>query len=182
MRPRIVLAYSGGVTATAAIRWLIETGADVVAVTLDLGQRDNLVEVRDRALAAGAIRCHVLDARDAFARHHVLPSLKAQALADGVYPMATTLGRPLIGEKLVDVARLEQASTVAHGGSGRDRIRLDGPIHSLDAGLRVLAVAEDWGFSAQQLAEYGDRHGIPGAAELGSTRTERTLWGHATSY
>ena len=113
---RIILAYSGGLQTSAAIAWLAERfSAEVVTVTIDLGQERDLADIRERALAAGAIRAHIVDARDEFAREFILPSLKAGALYEGQYPLATALGRPLIARKLVEVARIEGAPVVAHG-------------------------------------------------------------------
>src|SRR5438876_5925673 len=104
---RIVLAYSGGLDTSIAIAWLADKyGAEVIAVTLDLGQGRELTDVRERALAVGATRAHVLDVRDEFAREYSLPALQADALYEGRYPLATALGRPLIARKLVEVARM----------------------------------------------------------------------------
>src|SRR6187401_512710 len=125
---RIVLAYSGGLETSVAIPWLAEKyRAEIVAVTLDLGQGKELEDVRDRALASGAVRAHVLDVREEFARDYVLPSLKADAVYEDRYPMGTALGRPLIARKLVEIAGIEQARAIAHGctGKGNDQVRLD---------------------------------------------------------
>src|SRR5512138_1853708 len=124
---RIVLAYSGGLDTSIAIAWLAEKyGAEVIALTLDIGQGRELTDVRERALTVGATRAHVLDVREEFAREYILPALQAGALYEDRYPLATALGRPLIARKLVDVARLEQAGAIAHGctGKGNDQVRL----------------------------------------------------------
>ena len=116
---RIVLAYSGGLDTSVAIPWLKEHyGAEIIAVTMDLGQGKELESVRDRALAAGAVRAHVLDLREEFARGYILPALKADALYEDRYPLATALGRPLIAQKLVEIADIERAACVAHGCTG----------------------------------------------------------------
>src|SRR5262245_22537284 len=125
---RIVLAYTGGLDTSVAILWLRERhGADVVAVTVDLGQGTDLESARDRALAAGAIRAHVLDARDEFARCCLLPSLQADALYEDRYPLAAALGRPLIAQKLAEIAGIERAGVIAHccTDEGRDATRLE---------------------------------------------------------
>ncbi len=107
---RIVLAYSGGLDTSVAIPWLKETyNAEIIAVTMDLGQGKELEEVRDRALATGAARAHVLDVREEFARDYILPALKADAIYEDRYPMATSLGRPLIAQKMVEIAEIEKA-------------------------------------------------------------------------
>ncbi|MGH9385227.1 MAG: argininosuccinate synthase [Vicinamibacterales bacterium] len=172
---RVVLAYSGGLKASVAIPWLIETfDAQVVAVALDLGQGDDLVDVRQRALAAGAVRCHVIDAREEFARDFVLPSVKAGALFEGRYPIPTALGRPLIAKTLVAIARVEEAAAVAHAGSGRDHLRLTAAMQDLDPALRVIACAEAWSFTTTELEDFAERHNI---AAAGPTRTDQNLWG-----
>jgi argininosuccinate synthase len=113
---RIVLAYSGGLDTSVAIPWMAERyDAEIIAVTMDLGQGRELEDVRDRALATGAVRAHVLDLREEFARDYALRALKAGALYEDRYPMAEALGRPLIAQKLVEIAALEQATAVAHG-------------------------------------------------------------------
>ena len=114
---RIVLAYSGGLDTSVAIPWMAEKyEAEIIAVTMDLGQGKELEEVRERALATGAIRAHVLDLREEFARDYVLPALKADAIYEDRYPMATSLGRPLIAQKLVDI---KVKGVIGHLNSGQ---------------------------------------------------------------
>ena len=173
MKPPIVLAYSGGFRSSVAIGWLADRhGADVVAVTLDVGQAADMVEIRDRALAAGAVRTHVIDARDEFVRDFVWPALRADALSDGRYPMATGLSRPLIASKLVEVARIEGSDVVAHGSTGRDRVRIEQPLRSLDRALQPIACAA--GIAEPQLAEYAERLGLAAPA---ADRVDDNLWG-----
>jgi argininosuccinate synthase len=164
----VVLAYSGGARSTAAVKWLRDRHrANVVTVTLDLGQSGDLNEIRTHALEAGAVRAHVLDKREDFARDIVLPSLKAGALSDTRYPMATALTRPLIAKSMVDIAMIEDAKAVAHGAVGRDRRRLAQPIATLNASLSEMACAEEPGF-AEQLDE------DPSTRE---NRIDDNLWG-----
>lgn len=168
MTKTVVLAYSGGARSTAAIKWLRDRHrADVVTVTLDLGQSGDLNEIRAHALEAGAIRAHVLDKREEFAREYVLPSLKAGALSDTRYPMATALSRPLIAKTLVDIAKIENASIVAHGATGRDRRRLAQPIATLNSSLAEVACAEETGF-AKELSD---------DALSRENRVDDNLWG-----
>lgn len=162
-----MLAYSGGVRSTAAIGWLIEHHqAEVVTVTLNLGQSGDMAELREHALSAGAARAHVLDKREELAREFVLPSLKAGALSDGRYPMSTALTRPLIGKTLVEIAAIENAKFIAHGATGRDRRRLAQPIATLNPALAEIACAEEIGF--QQLL---------GDAAAARVRVDDNLWG-----
>jgi argininosuccinate synthase len=160
---RIVLAYSGGLDTSVAIPWLKENhGAEIIAVTLDVGQGRELEEVRDRAVAAGATRAHVLDVREEFARDYVVPALKADALYVDRYPLATALSRPLIARKLVDIARIEDASAVAHGctDKGNDQVRLELSAKALWPDLEVIAPARDWGMTRSDEVDYARARNI----------------------
>jgi argininosuccinate synthase len=180
--PRVVLAYSGGVDTSVAIPWLIEHHqAEVVTVTLDLGQGLELEEVRDRALASGAVRAHVLDSRDAFAHDFIRPALQARAIYEDRYPLATALGRPLVARQLVAIARLEDATAVAHGaGRGQDRARLETAVRALDPSLEVLAPARLSGQTRAEAVDYARRRGValPATAES-PYRIDRNLWGRS---
>ena len=180
---RIVLAYSGGLDTSIAIKWLAEHyGAEVIAVTLDLGQGRELTDVRERALAVGAMRAHVLDVREEFARDYILPALQAGALYEDRYPLATALGRPLIARKLVDVARMEGATTIAHGCNGKanDELRLEMGVRALDPSIKVLAPARIWGMTRQDEIEYAKAHRIPIPSTIDSPYTvDANLWGRS---
>lgn len=182
MTKRIVLAYSGGLQSSAAITWLTERHqAEVVTLSLDVGQAADLVSAHDRALAAGAVRSHVVDAREAFAQDIVVPVLKAGALSDARYPMSTGMGRPVMASQLVDIARIEDATIVAHGGVGRDRWRLDNLLRSLNPDLTVVACAAEHGMAASQLQEYVERHqGRSWPAGDSRGRADDNLWGRTT--
>jgi argininosuccinate synthase len=172
---RILLAYSGDLTTTAAIPWLREQyHAEVITATVDLGQERELEAVRDRALAAGAIRAHVLDARDQFAQHFVLPSLKADALHQDQFVMAVALGRPLIARQLVEVAAIEGGGVVAHGGTVRDSTPapLDLLIQSLDPALRIINVPAS---QLRDFAAYADARGLTASDQ----RVAANLWGRS---
>ncbi len=180
---RIVLAYSGGLDTSIAIAWLAEQyGAEVIAVTLDLGQGRELTDVRERALAVGAARAHVLDVRDEFAREYILPALQAGALYEDRYPLATALGRPLIARKLVEVARMEGATTIAHGCNGKanDELRLELGVRALDPSMKLLAPARSWGMSRAEEIEYAKARRIPIPSTVDSPYTVDTnLWGRS---
>jgi len=180
---RIVLGYSGGLDTSVAIPWLAEKyNADVVAVTMDLGQCQALDAVRERALAIGALRAHVLDLREEFARAVILPALRACAIYEGKYPLATALGRPLIAKHLVEVARIEGATMIAHGGTneGNDHLRFESAVRALDPSMTVIAPAMMWGFSRAEAIEYAKRRGIPvpPGAE-GPNTIDTNLWGRS---
>lgn len=140
---RVVLGYSGGVDTANGIGWLKAAhGAEVVAVTLDLGQGGDLEAVRDRALALGAARAHVLDLREEFARAHILPALKADALYEDRYPLDAALAWPLIARKVGEIAAIEHAAAVAHGGAAADGApsALNVTIRAACPGLDVIAL------------------------------------------
>lgn len=174
---RIVLAYAGGLTATAAIPWLRERyRADVVAVTLDLGQGRALESVRDRALAAGAVRAHVVDARETFAQQVLVPALRADV--DSVTPRV--LGEAVLGPVLVDVARIERAVAVAHTceADGADRTRLESPVRALNPSLTIIPVAAERPLAADELAAFARAHQLTTPREAGlSVVTDVNLWG-----
>src|ERR1700730_16348023 len=180
---RIVLAYSGGLDTSAAIPWMAERyDAEIIAVTMDLGQGRELEEVRDRALPTGATRAHVLDLREEFARDYILPALKADAIYEDRYPMATALGRPLIGQKLVEIAEIEQATAIAHGctGKGNDQVRLDVTTRRLNPNLKVIAPAREWGMTRPEEIEYARTRGVPVPATVASPySTDSNLWGRS---
>src|SRR5580704_6047768 len=133
---RIVLAYSGGPDTSAAIPWLAETyGADVITVTIDLGQGRDLEEVRDRALANGALRAHVLDVRYEFARDCIVRALKAGVLCEDGMPLASELGRPLVAQTLVTIAGIEQAGAVAHGARHAGVSPIETAVRALDPAI-----------------------------------------------
>jgi argininosuccinate synthase len=180
---KVVLAYAGGLDTSVAVPWLAEKyGAEVVCVTLDLGQGKDLQSVRERALAAGAIRAHVLDVREEFAQQYILPALQADAVYEGRYPLATALGRPLIAKKLVEIARIEGANAIAHGctGKGNDQVRIEVSARALMPGVQVIAPARESGMTHDGKTEFARRHGIPVPAAAPSPYSiDANLWGRS---
>jgi len=161
---KVVLAYSGGLDTSVAVAWLREQfGADVVTLTVDVGGGSLRPGVEARAISAGAARAYVVDARETFVRDFCWPSLQANALYQGTYPLATALARPLIAQLLVEVAAREQADAVAHGctGKGNDQVRFDVAVHALDPGLEVVApMRVGMGLTRDQSIDYAAARGI----------------------
>lgn len=180
---RIVLAYSGGLDTSVAIPWLAEKySAEIIAVTVDLGQGHELSGVRERALAIGALRAHVVDAREEFASDYILPALQAGAVYEDCYPLATALGRPLIARHLVQIARMEGADAIAHGCTGKDndQVGLDISARALEPGIQVIAPARMWGMTRTDEIEYARARNIQVPVTLASPySTDSNLWGRS---
>ena len=180
---RIVLAYSGGLDTSVAVKCLADKyEAEIVTVTIDLGQGKELDDVRERALAVGAVRAHVVDAREEFASHYVLPALQAGAIYESRYPLATALGRPLIAKKLVEVAEMEDAGMIAHGctGKGNDQVRMEVSSRALNPSIKVVAPARVWGLTRPEEIKYAQQHGIPVPASVENPySTDSNLWGRS---
>ncbi len=180
-RERMVLAYSGDLFTSAVLAWLVEheTG-EVATVTLDLGQGRDLNDVRDRALGIGAVRAHVLDVREAFARQAVMPAWR-QPLSD---PRAAALARPFIARHTLEVARIEGTTTIAHASAfpADDPAGLEAALRALDASLEILAPVRDQGLSRDQVLDYGRSRGIPVPVASERARLDvRNLWGRSVT-
>ena len=182
-RDKVVLAYSGGLDTSVAIKWIAETcHLDVIALAVDMGSRKNFDQVREKALQVGAVESLVVDAQETFVDYFVWPALRAGAVYEGVYPLATALGRPLIAKVLVDTARRYEACAVAHGctGKGNDQVRFDVGIGTLAPDLRIIAPAREWNMSRQAEMEYAKKHGIPVEVTTKSPySTDENLWGRS---
>jgi argininosuccinate synthase len=183
MAEKIVLAYSGGLDTSIAIRWLQEKySADIVTLTMDLGGKVDLEKARQRALTIGAIRADVLDARDEFITEYVWPALQAGALYEGTYPLATALGRPLIAKHLVRIAQEESAFGIAHGctGKGNDQVRFDVSAAALAPQMKVIAPAREWGMNRDQEIAYAQEQSIPLDLNKRSPYSvDENLWGRS---
>src|SRR6478672_3061021 len=183
MPEKIVLAYSGGLDTSVALRWLAdEYRAEVVALLVDVGQPIDIEAVRVRAAQAGAGEVVVIDARREFAERFVLPTLQAGALYEGEYPLVSALSRPLISEKMVEVARQTGADAVAHGctGKGNDQVRFETAVAALAPDLAMLAPVRDWGMTREQEIAYAHEHGIEVPVRSGAAYSiDHNLWGRS---
>jgi argininosuccinate synthase len=181
---RVVLAYSGGLDTSVAIGWIAEqTGAEVVAVAVDLGQGgEDLDTIRKRALACGAVEAHVADAREEFAERYCLPALKANALYMDRYPLVSALSRPVIVEHLVAAARRFGASVVAHGctGKGNDQVRFEVGIRALAPHLTCLAPVRDLALTRDKAIDYAEKHDLPiETTKSNPFSIDQNVWGRA---
>jgi argininosuccinate synthase len=162
---RVVLAYSGGLDTSVILRWLIEKyHCDVVAYCADLGQGEELIPVRDKALKTGAVGVHVVDLRETFVRDFIFPMLRANAIYEGAYLLGTSIARPLIAQAQVDIALKERADAVAHGatGKGNDQVRFELTYAALAPQLTVIAPWREWDLNSRTaLMDFARRHDIP---------------------
>jgi argininosuccinate synthase len=182
MSKRLVLAYSGGLDTSVCIRWLKDQGWDVVALTIDLGEKKDLDAIQQRALRVGASTAYVVDGRVPFLKNFVWPSLQAGAVYEKTYPLATALGRPLIAALLVEVARREGAQAISHGstGKGNDQVRFDVTTAAIAPDLEVVAPVREWGMNRDDEIEYAREHGIEVPATVESPySTDENLWGRS---
>jgi argininosuccinate synthase len=178
---RVVLAYSGGLDTSVAVRWMTEElGVEVIAVAADVGQGGDWDAIRQRALAAGAVEAVVLDVREEYANDFVAPALKANAKYEGKYPLISSLSRPVIVKHLVAAAREFDASAVAHGctGKGNDQVRFEVSTAALAPDLETIAPVRGWGLTREQSIEYAEKWGIPITVTKSSPYSiDQNLWG-----
>ncbi len=182
---KVVLAYSGGLDTSCIVRWLKDRGWDVICFVADLGQGlgkgENLKKIEERALVAGASKVYIKDVQDEFISGFIIPALKANALYEGKYLLATALGRPLIAKYLVDIAHKEKAQAVAHGctGKGNDQVRLEVTTAILDPKLQIIAPVREWEFkSREEEIEYALSYNIPiDVTKKKPYSIDRNIWG-----
>lgn len=183
MVDKVVLAYSGGVDTSVAIKWLQENyKMDVVAFSVDVGNEPDFPAIREKALKLGAVKALVKDARKEFVEQFIFPALQANALYEGQYPLATALGRPLIARLLVEAAKNEGASAVVHGctGKGNDQVRFEVSINALAPDLKIIAPAREWGMNREETIAYAHRNDIPLPVTAASPYSiDQNLWGRA---
>jgi len=179
---KIVLAYSGGLDTSVCVRYLQTLHKlDVITVTVDCGQEDDFKKIERKAKAIGAVKHVYIDAREEFARDYVVPSIKANGLYQGKYPLATALARPLIAAKAVEVANMEGATAIAHGctGKGNDQIRFDVTMRSLNPSLKIIAPIRDMNLTRDMEMKFAKEQNIPISAEAKIYSIDLNLWGRA---
>lgn len=178
---KIVLAYSGGLDTSCAVAWLKEQGYEVICFAADLGQQEDFRKIERRGLAAGASKVYIKDLKDEFIEDFCLPSLKANAVYEGKYLLATALGRPLIAKYLVDIAHKQKATAVAHGctGKGNDQVRFEVTLAVLDPKLEIVAPVRVWEFkSREEEIEYAKERNVPiDVSKKKLYSIDRNLWG-----
>lgn len=182
-REKVVLAYSGGLDTSIAIRWLQDTyGVDVIAVSIDVGQPGNMEENINKAKKIGAINAYAIDAKEEFVNDYIFPALKANAMYEDKYPLSTAIARPLIAKLLVEVARKEGAKYIAHGctAKGNDQVRFDVSINALAPHIQIIAPMREWVYTREEGIEYATKHGIPVPVKKSSPYSiDENLWGRS---
>ena len=183
MAKRVILAYSGGLDTSVAVRWMIEQlGVEVVCLSADVGQEGTLEGNREKALGAGAIAYEQLDLREQFATEFLAPVIKANALYEGKYPLVSALSRPLIVQHQVELARRYGADGIAHGctGKGNDQVRFEVSAMALAPDLELVAPGRNWGFTREDSIAYAAQHGIAVSATKEKLYSiDDNLWGRA---
>ncbi len=182
MKDTIILAYSGGLDTSVLIKWLQEKyKADIITVTMELGQQIDLKKVEEKAYNLGVKKHYSIDAEQEFVLKHVFPAIKANALYEEKYPISTALGRPLIAKKMVEIAKKEKATAVAHGctGKGNDQVRFDVTIKSLAPKLKVMAPVREWELSREEEIKYAKENGIPIPHLSDPYSIDQNIWGRS---
>lgn len=183
VKDKVVLAYSGGLDTSMMVKWLQEEyDMDVITCNLDVGQDKETVGIEEKAWALGAVNHYTFDAKKEFAKEYIFPAIKANALYMGTYPVSSSLSRPLISKKLVEVAEMEDAKAVAHGctGKGNDQVRFDITIKALNPNLKIIAPVREWKFDRAEQIKYSEEHGIPVPVTANSPYSvDENLWGRS---
>jgi argininosuccinate synthase len=183
MAEKLVLAYSGGLDTSVMVHWIKEKyGYDVVTLTADVGQADDLAEVERKSKLAGATRHYTLDLKEEFLQDYVFQAIRTNALYESKYPISTALARPLIAKKLVETAHKEHAKAVAHGctGKGNDQVRFEVTIKAFDPKLKIIAPVREWKLSREQEIRYAEEHGIPVPVDLEKPYSiDQNIWGRS---
>ena len=182
-KKKVVLAYSGGLDTSIMLKWIQEQyDSDVISVILDVGQGKILKSVEEKAWSLGVLNHYSIDAKEEFAREYVFQAIKANALYMGTYPVSSSLSRPLIAKKLVEVAEAEGAEAVAHGctGKGNDQVRFDVSIKSLNPDLQIIAPVREWNMGRDEEIIWAKEHGVPVPVTASSPYSiDQNLWGRS---
>jgi argininosuccinate synthase len=182
MKDTILLAYSGGLDTSVLIKWLQEKyDVDLITVTLDVGQQNDLREIEEKAKSLGVRKHYSIDGKEEFVTNHVFPAIKANALYEGKYPVSTALARPLIASKIVEIAEKEGATTVAHGctGKGNDQVRFDVTIKALAPNLKVMAPVREWGLTRDEEMKFAKANEIQISHLSDPYSIDQNLWGRS---
>ncbi|UCE57851.1 MAG: argininosuccinate synthase [Candidatus Bathyarchaeota archaeon] len=182
MKDTILLAYSGGLDTSVLVKWLQEKyDADLITITLDVGQQNDLKKVEEKAKKIGVKKHYSIDAKEEFVTDHVFSAIKANALYEGKYPVSTALARPLIASKIVEIAGKEEVSTVAHGctGKGNDQVRFEVTIKALAPNLKVLAPVREWGLTRDEEMKFAKTNGIEISHSSNPYSIDQNLWGRS---
>lgn len=182
-KEKVVLAYSGGLDTSVAIKWLQDKyDLDVVAVALNVGQPENLHQIQRKALTVGALESLVIDAEDEFVADFVTPAIQANAMYEIKYPVTTSLSRPLIAKHLVETAKQHGSTTIAHGctGKGNDQVRIETAIMALAPEMKIIAPQREWVMSREEEIEYAKSHGIEVPVTKASPYSvDENIWGRS---
>ncbi|AYW48456.1 argininosuccinate synthase [Tetragenococcus osmophilus] len=182
MKEKVVLAYSGGLDTSVSVKWLTDQGYDVIACCLDIGEGKDIQEVREKALTVGASQSYAIDAKEEFLQDFALIALQGNTFYENSYPLVSALSRPLIAKKLVELAHKTDATTIAHGctGKGNDQVRFEVAIASLDPSLKVIAPVRQWQWSREEEIAYAQANNVPIPADLDNPYSiDQNLWGRA---
>lgn len=182
MKEKVVLAYSGGLDTSVAVKWLVDEGYDVIACCLDVGEKKDLDFIKNKALQVGASASYTIDAKEEFAQDFALIALQGHTFYEQSYPLVSALSRPLIAKKLVELAHETGATTIAHGctGKGNDQVRFEVAINALAPELKVIAPVREWKWSREEEINYAKEKGIPVPADLDNPYSvDQNLWGRA---
>lgn len=182
MKEKVVLAYSGGLDTSVAVKWLVDEGYDVIACCLDVGEKKDLDFIKNKALEVGASASHTIDAKEEFAQEFALIALQGHTFYEQSYPLVSALSRPLIAKKLVELAHETGATTIAHGctGKGNDQVRFEVAINALAPELNVIAPVREWKWSREEEIKYAKEKGVPVPADLDNPYSvDQNLWGRA---
>jgi argininosuccinate synthase len=182
-KDKVVLAYSGGLDTSMMVKWLqMEYGMDVITVNLDVGQGKERKGIEEKAWKLGVVNHYTFDAKEEFAVGYLFPAIKANALYMGTYPVSSSLSRPLIASKVVEVAEMEDAQAVAHGctGKGNDQVRFDLTFKALNPKMKIIAPVREWKFDRHSQIQWAKDHGVPVPVTADSPYSiDENLWGRS---